>query len=166
MSDHLLLGVILIAVGFVLAFLEIFIPSMGLIAAVAGLTALAGVVALFFEGPAWGFTGLGTVVFGGIAMVIFGVRLLPYTPFGKGLLLGESEEELDRRNAEAAERARMEQALVGVEGVAQTDLRPVGTALVEGAQIEVLSRGAPIDAGTAVKVVEVRGNEIFVKPLG
>ncbi|GAB4519764.1 MAG: hypothetical protein Tsb0013_23510 [Phycisphaerales bacterium] len=166
MSENVIWGTVLIGVGFVLALIEIFIPSMGLIAAVAGLCALAGVVALFQEGAAWGFTGLGAVIIGAIGAFIFAIKILPHTPMGRGLILGDfDEEQPDDHLRESAERRALEQALEGATGVARTDLRPVGSADIEGARVEVIARTGAIEAGTPVRVVEVRGNEVYVRPV-
>ncbi len=165
MSDFVIWGAVLIGTAFVLAILEVFIPSMGLIAAVAGLCALAGVIALFQEGASWGITGAGAVVLGAITIFVFGVRVLPHTPMGRGLILG-SGDDTDNNDAarELTERRALEEALLGATGVSKTSLHPVGTAEIEGARVEVIARSGAIDAGTPIRVVEVRGNEIFVRP--
>lgn len=165
MSDNLIWGLVLIGSGFVLGVIEIFIPSMGLIAAVAGLCAIAGIVALFQEGTAWGVTGIGVVIFGAISAFIFGIRIFPYTPMGRGLILGhhDEDEHPDEGLASRTERRELAQALEGASGVTLTALHPVGNAEIEGARIEVIARHGSIEKGTPVRVVEVRGNEIYVR---
>ncbi|MEM1423607.1 MAG: NfeD family protein [Planctomycetota bacterium] len=164
MSDNIIWGGSLIGIAFVLGLVEIFIPSMGLIAAVAGLCALGGVVALFQEGVAWGFTGMGTVVIGAVSGFFLAIKVLPHTPMGRGLILGDfDEEQPDDALREANERRELEEALQGASGVAKTDLHPVGHAEIEGARVEVIARTGAIEAGTPIRVVEVRGNEVYVR---
>lgn len=52
--------------------------------------------------------------------------------------------------------------LVGAEGVALTDLRPSGAALIDGKRTDVLTEGAFITRGTAVKVIRVDGSSVVV----
>ena len=43
-------------------------------------------------------------------------------------------------------------------------LRPAGMARIAGRRVDVVSRGARIEVGTPVEVVEVRGNRVVVVP--
>jgi membrane-bound serine protease (ClpP class) len=54
-------------------------------------------------------------------------------------------------------------SLVGRVGVAETGLRPIGKALVDGRRLEVVSDGEFIEPGAAVEVVEVAGARVVVK---
>ncbi len=55
--------------------------------------------------------------------------------------------------------------LVGVEGVAVTQLRPTGIARLDERRYDVVTRGELIEKGTPIKVVEVSGNRIVVTNL-
>ncbi len=55
--------------------------------------------------------------------------------------------------------------LLGKEGVSVTPLRPSGIAIVEGRRVDVLTRGEMLPNSTRIKVIEVRGNKIVVKPV-
>ncbi len=54
--------------------------------------------------------------------------------------------------------------LVGKTGVALTDLRPSGAALIEGKRTDVLTEGSFVKRGTAVKVIRVEGSGVVVEP--
>lgn len=54
---------------------------------------------------------------------------------------------------------------VGMEGVAVSALRPMGTAEFEGKMVEVKTSGDYLAAGTAVKIVHVQPNDILVEPI-
>lgn len=55
------------------------------------------------------------------------------------------------------------QSLVGKDGVAQTDLRPSGTALILGEYLDVLTDGEFIPQGSSIQVVEVNPPRIIVR---
>ncbi len=55
--------------------------------------------------------------------------------------------------------------LLSEEGVALTTLRPSGIANIKGDKIDVISEGEMISKNTRIKVVDVKGNRIIVKPV-
>lgn len=56
-------------------------------------------------------------------------------------------------------------ALLGKEGVTATVLNPVGIAEFDGVRLNVLSEGTYLDKGVPVKVIQVEGPKITVRPL-
>ena len=58
-----------------------------------------------------------------------------------------------------------QQDLEGKEGVAQSTLRPAGTALIDGVRVDVITRGEMIAARTRIKVIAVEGNRVVVTTL-
>jgi membrane-bound ClpP family serine protease len=157
------LGVGLLAVAFLLIVVEAFVPSGGIIGIVAVLCAVAGIVSLFQYKTSWGVSGMLTTVVLGPMVFFFAVSMLPSTPFGRRLIGEPSEAELaDREANERALRDRY-QAMVGLEGVAITDLRPVGEARFGGERHEVLAEGGLIEAGTAVRITRAEPNMIKVR---
>ena len=55
--------------------------------------------------------------------------------------------------------------LISVEGVAITTLRPSGTVIINGNKVDVVSDGEMILKNTKIKVIDVKGNRIVVKPV-
>ncbi|HEX3019379.1 MAG TPA: NfeD family protein [Chitinispirillaceae bacterium] len=55
------------------------------------------------------------------------------------------------------------QTLLGMDGMAVTDLRPAGTAIINGKRYDVVSNGEYIKKSTTIKVTAVNGNRIVVK---
>jgi membrane-bound serine protease (ClpP class) len=51
---------------------------------------------------------------------------------------------------------------VGKEGIAFTDLRPSGIALIEDQRLDVVTEGKYLDKDTKIVVVSVSGNQIIV----
>ncbi|MDP6380168.1 MAG: NfeD family protein, partial [Phycisphaerae bacterium] len=54
---------------------------------------------------------------------------------------------------------------VGEEGTASSTLRPAGKAKFGERLIDVVTEGDFIDAGARVRIIEVHGNRIIVKPV-
>ncbi len=57
------------------------------------------------------------------------------------------------------------EGLLSAEGVAITTLRPSGTANIKGNKVDVISEGEMILKNTKIKVTDVKGNRIVVKPV-
>jgi membrane-bound ClpP family serine protease len=55
--------------------------------------------------------------------------------------------------------------LISAEGVAITTLRPSGTVIINGGKVDVVSEGEMILKNTKIKVIDVKGNRIVVKPV-
>lgn len=64
------------------------------------------------------------------------------------------------------ERAGLAGLHPGATGQALTDLRPAGTALIEGHRVDVLTEGEHLLRGDAVEVTRVEGSRIFVQLKG
>ena len=106
-----------------------------------------------------------------ILVLYFGLKYIPRTSWGSGLVLRQPEGEEQRPTATEVSTLTPEggtveeqfKNLVGKTGVAQSDLRPAGVALVEGRRVDVVAEGAMIDAGSRIKVVAVQGNRMVVR---
>ena len=168
MSDQMLLylGIGLLAMSLLLVVVEAFIPSGGVIGAVALLMAIAGIVALFRHDTGWGVAGMLVTVVLGPMVFFFALSMLPSTPLGRRLIGQPSDEE--RAEHEASERALHDRylAMVGLEGVAITDLRPVGKAKFGNERYQVLAEGGLIDIGTRIRITSAGPNLIKVRVLG
>jgi membrane-bound ClpP family serine protease len=165
MSEYVVWGIGLVTAAFMLFILELLIPSGGIIGLAALVVALAGVAAFFFESPTMGFGALlGLIILAPLAFN-FAIKIMPNTPIGRRLILGseDAEEAEAKRQQDQTSRREREQALVGVEGKAANDLRPVGTAIIEGTRVEVLSEEGVIEAGARVRVTRVEGNQVRVR---
>ncbi len=165
-QSYLLLGLGLIAAGVLLMVAEVFIPSGGILAVCAGLTTVAGLIALFLEDVTWGLVGtLAVLVLGPVAFS-FALKVWPHTPIGRRMLLGDlSEEEIARQKlAERDERDRR-MALLGAEGVVVTPLRPVGVVRIGDTRYDALAETGLIEAGHKVRVTAVYDNQIKVRSI-
>jgi membrane-bound serine protease (ClpP class) len=170
------LEVILFLIGLLLIAVEIFIlPGFG-VAGFLGLAAIIASVALaaipegtqlpsaaapgFFLLPMARDFLIGSI--GAILLVFILVRNLPKVPFLRRLHL-ESAASQTGSAVGGMDYAGRTHPLVGSKGVAETALRPSGRALIGGERKDVVAEGAFLSPGTAVRVVQVRGNVIIVR---
>ncbi|MEM1303726.1 MAG: NfeD family protein, partial [Planctomycetota bacterium] len=107
---------------------------------------------------------IGVVVTSLVAFLVAAMlvrRYLPHSPLMRGVLLAppEAEEliELDHRESVADF-----SHLVGMRGVATTNLLPSGRAEIDGELVDVLADHGMIDRGDAVVVVKTRGSRVIV----
>ena len=164
MDPMLVWGLLLLGIAAFLGVVEFFIPSAGIIGICALLVAIAGVVCLWSYETAWGVTGLLSVLVIAPTGTYFGFKVLPYTPIGKGLILSNPEPDNPdaiESGAQLAQRA----ALVGQEGAAQTDLRPIGVVKIDGHRHDAVAETGYIPAGSKVKVVSADGIQLKVRQI-
>jgi membrane-bound serine protease (ClpP class) len=91
---------------------------------------------------------------GALALVCLAGKFLPKTKAFQGLTLEEISP-VPESNA----------SLLGIEGVAHSDLRPSGSAYLENQKMDVVTYGDYIRRDTPVRVVEVHGNRIVVEDI-
>ncbi len=107
-----------------------------------------------FERPA---LNLALGIFGSLAFLFAMLKFLPQLKFIENTMLPGS---LARGNgSEDQSKAK----LVGVSGVATTNLRPNGKAEIDGKVFEVLAEGEFVDKGEAIRVVSSDGMGVAVK---
>jgi membrane-bound serine protease (ClpP class) len=147
------LVVILLVVGAALVFLEIFLP--GIVAGVIGLCCLvAGIVIAYLD-----FGGrTGTLILLGVIVGLVGgfagwVKFFPESRYAR-LLVSE-------RVVGNIDAARPE--LLNQSGTAYTNLRPSGTAVINGQRVDVVTEGPMIERGTPVRVVAIEGMRVVVR---
>lgn len=55
--------------------------------------------------------------------------------------------------------------LLDAEGTAATTLHPSGIANIDGKRVDVVTTGEMISKNTRIKIIEVKGNRVVVKPV-
>ena len=146
----------LLLLGTALFVLEIFVPGgiAGLFGGLLCLLAAWKAVASFDGWIGLALALLAVVVACGMVFLV--VRVFPSTRVGKKLSL---DTDLKESRADDLSLA----ALKGVEGVADTQLRPAGFATLDGRRVDVVTRGDEIPAGARVRVADVEGNRVVVE---
>lgn len=131
-----------------------------------GTLALLGIVAMLISVAltAPSFTAglyavIGLII--GVALSFLFLKFLPKRNMWSKIALR------DRLTKEAGYSSLSEEyaQLVGKKGITKTDLRPVGTVLIEGKEYSVVSNAEWIHRGTGVEVTEVDGTKILVKKI-
>jgi membrane-bound serine protease (ClpP class) len=147
---------ILLAVSSAALFvIELCVPAHG-VGAVSGLLcALGAVVACCLIGP---WVGAGAVV---CALLLapglgwFLEKAWPRSPLGRQLVLQQP-----------ADAPRVVAAQVGEEGVAISELRPMGICELNGRRVAVQCAHGQLAAGSRVVVIAAEGNSVIVRPAG
>jgi membrane-bound ClpP family serine protease len=161
---HLVLPVILLLLlGLVLVLLEVFVPSGGVIGVLAVLSVMGSVVMAFTSGPATGMTFLLLALVALPGAFSFAIKIWPETPLGRRILIRipTSQEVLPD-----SPHRRSLQELIGKVGRAKSLMLPSGAAEIAGHTVDAVSEGVTIEPGTLVRVVEVRGTRVVVRPAG
>lgn len=149
----MVLVITLLLVGAVLLLAETVLP--GMIAGMLGvLSLIAGVAAGYQE---FGTTVGNWILLGTLVALLIGFVLwLKYFPDSRFARLYTSHGTVGELGTERPE-------LVGQSGVAHTALRPSGVAVIGGQRVDVVSEGALIERGAAVKVIAVEGARVVVR---
>lgn len=156
----------LLGAGAILIALEIFVvPGFG-VAGILGAILLFAGLSLSLVGAGTGLRGLlaaaAQIAFALLLALAGGLgllRVLPRVPFGRRLVLGARlDGRLGRREPRSEPRIR-----IGTYGTALSPLRPAGIAEIEGARVDVVSRGEYVPAGEPIEVILVEGNRVVVR---
>ena len=171
-QTYLMWGIVLVVVSMVLVLIELFVPSGGLIGAMAAVAAIGSVTAFFMYDSLIGAVAVGLYL---VLTPIFLWALFKFwlnSPMARYMILGGQEmENSDGEDAAASTEARRRehlealQALIGAEGVTITPLRPVGTVRIDGQRVDAMAEIGAIDAQVPVVVTDVYDNQIKVRPL-
>lgn len=150
-----ILPTLLQVLGMLVIVAEIFIPSLGLLTAIA--------LGLFFYSLYIIYTISTTVgiIFTGFdvtmipVLIIFGMKILAKSPLAL-------KKELSKKEGVVSQKETIETYL-NVKGISVTDLRPAGMALINSERMDVVTDGEYIEADTPIIVTGVNGNRIIVE---
>ena len=152
--------IVLMVIGFVAIFLEIFVPAGGLIG-LGGFVCMIVAVAYGFidHGVLAGTLMLLVTVLGTPAAVVLAFKVFPRTYVGKRLILRETQK---RETGYTSYTSEKYADLLGAEGMSLTTLRPSGMARINNRKYSVVTDGELIESGTKVKVITTEGRRIVV----
>jgi membrane-bound serine protease (ClpP class) len=151
-----ILPVLLQFLGMLVILAEIFIPSLGVLTAIAlGLLGYSLYLAFTTISTFSGMVFVGFDLLAIPILLILGLKLLAASP-------------LSLKSRLASKDGVVSQALGlegygGKKGRSVTDLRPAGIALIEGKRLDVVTDGDYINANTPIIVTGVTGNQIIVE---
>ena len=146
----------LLVCGLFLVGVEIFIPG-GIVGA-AGAAALIGAAAMgFMIFPLWlGWLSLLFILVMTVSAAFLWMKYFPKSPMGKALSLTQKISKKDQDDSFWK---------AGMKGTALSTLRPAGKALIEGLRADVIADGIWIEQNSAIEVIKVEGNRIYVRKI-
>lgn len=154
--------VLLMLTGLMLAILELFFVSHGILTFLSLSAVVASIVTGFMYSTGLGVALLLTSVFGIPAFVILAVYLWPKTPVGKRVMLPAPDE---RETVPDNPRLRELRALIGRVGKTKGPMLPAGVVVIDGRAYDAVSNGFAIEADQWVRVVDVFGSWVTVRAL-
>ena len=161
MDDTLIIwAVLLIAAAILIFFIEIFVPTGGVLGVLAGLAMVSGIVILFYKDTTLGLIGTIVSLVALPFVMGLGLKILPNTPIFKRLTLTERQQATPPLVSDGAHASAV---VVGDTGKALTELRPVGTVLINGQRVDCLAEQGIIQPGAPVRVVSVDGMQTKVR---
>jgi membrane-bound ClpP family serine protease len=150
--------ILLQALGALVLIAEFVLPSAGILTIIAA--SLIG-YSLYMV-----FTDIST--FAGYMMILADLFVLPAVVFVGFKIMASSPVTLKTSLSREAGYTSQSEALagwLGKTGEAITDLRPAGTAKIEGKRVDVVSRGEYIGKGSQIRVTAVDGNRVVVREI-
>jgi membrane-bound serine protease (ClpP class) len=165
MSDLLIWGLALMLIAGVMLVIEVFVPTAGLLGFAAAITALIGVVCLWRYNEYYGAGGLLTSMIVGPTIAYYGLKLYRHTPLGRKMIGVPDDEVVEAQQREEELRKDAEDALMGKEGIAMTDLRPVGMIQVGDQRLDALAEVVFIQRGSRVRVVGTSTGQVRVRQI-
>lgn len=167
----LLWAFILLGVALFLLFLELFVPSGGMLAIVGAAAIIGSTVCFFLHSTTTGLVALGIGVVFGPACTWLVFRWWIDSPLGRRMILGASDMDLGQTPEESysasayarQERASALRAHIGETGIVETPLRPVGIVRLGDRRVQALSEHGVIEAGQAIVVTEAYDNQLKVR---
>jgi len=159
----LLWALLLLLITVAIIFVEMFVPSGGLLGILSGVTAVSAVLIVFiYEGVG---RGLLFLLFSAIILpvvVAAAIKHWPNTPIGRRILnLPPGEEDAITGSPDYEPL----QQLVGQTGLARSKMIPSGSISLSGENYDAVSQSGAIEAGQPVRVVAVDGTRILVRAI-
>ena len=143
---------LLLGIGVALIFLEVFIPSGGILGIVALASLALGIYGFFHQG----LILLGSII--AIASAFFVISMFSFMLRRISLTETQGADTFSSVDNEIA-------GVMGRSGVTKSALRPAGVALIDGKRVDVVASRGFIEKDKQVKVIETSGNRVVVKEL-
>ena len=144
-------------VGVLMIVVEILLPTVGILAGL-GVAAMFYSIILALGGDIGALAALGIALAISVAVFMLTVSRLPSSRLWSKVVLHTSA-----RSEQGYVSAAQQSELIGKLGEVLTELRPSGTARIDGRPIDVISEGAFIAKGAQVVVLSVNGSRVVVR---
>jgi membrane-bound serine protease (ClpP class) len=155
-------AILLLAVGSALAVMEIFFPSAGILGFLSALAVFSAIVMGFNHDPVTGVLVLLGALVGLPTVIVLGFKYWPKTAMGRRvLLIAPTSEEVLPTDPDRD----FLRGLIGRVGRAKSKMLLSGVISIDGRTVDAVSESLPVEAGQSVRVVQVRGREVIVRPV-
>lgn len=141
---------------------EFFVPSAGMVGVAAAIAAITSISIAFTHSLTAGVAMMALTVAATIGILYAMVHHWPHTTVGR-LILNRRPGQIDEPTESVLRSGEKRKDLVGRIGVAKTNLLPSGLVIIQGARLDAVSAGSPIDAGTEVVVISAIAGKIRVR---
>ena len=158
--DNWIWAILLLIGALGLGFLELFIPSGGVLAVLAILALLGSLAFAFLQGTVFGLVLLLTLVVGLPFLIWYMLEIWQSTPIGRRMLLNPADDPALMPD----EQIERHKTLIGRTGLAKSLMMPGGMIEIDGERFDAISAGMPIDPGTPIIVIHVDGINLTVRP--
>ncbi len=150
--------IILVCVGIFMLALEVILPG-GVLGICGALCLVAAMIMTFLidELEPYGMGArlaiAGTIAAGSVGLLVLWMKNFHRMPFISQYIL----------KTESGTHPKPQAGLLGLTGIARSDLRPSGIALIDGRRIDVVAESGLIAHGSPVKVVKIDGFRVVVR---
>jgi membrane-bound ClpP family serine protease len=157
--DPIYIAIILYISAIVLALVDLYVPSAGMLVLLSLVAAVGSVMFGFQGGTTSGMTML-TLVAGSIPVLgLVAIRIWPHTPVGRRIVLGLPPEQ----PTTARDEQNMLAELIGHVLVSEYPLMPGGQITIDHRPYNALAETGYIDAGQRIEVTAVRHRNLIVR---
>jgi membrane-bound ClpP family serine protease len=160
--EYWIWAVLLLILGMGLGIMEVFFTSAGLLAFLSAASIIVAIILAFQQGPVAGFIILVLAMIGMPTVIVTAFKYWPKTSFGRRVLLSAPASEDVLPLDQGKEYLK---SLIGKAAKAKSKLLPSGVVVVEGRNVEAVSEGMPIEVGQEIRIVQVRGKRVVVRPI-
>jgi membrane-bound ClpP family serine protease len=169
-DTHLIWAIVLIAVAAILFFVEMNIPSGGLLSVLSLFSLAAGVFLLFKVDTNVGLIGAILSMLSIPFAIALAIKIMPHTPMGRLMVLKSKKRKgvelaMGEQGIAGGRGREARKALIGVEGTAVTDLRPIGTCVIQGERQDCMAVQGSVKAGATIRVVSAEGMQVKVQEI-
>jgi len=159
--DPIAVSILLLIAGLALIFVELMIPSAGLIGVISAAVLIAGIVVAFNAGFVPGLIVLILTLTSVPIVIALLLKVWPNTPIGRRLFI--SPPKAEDVSPEASLVTGLE-TLIGQHGTARSKLLPAGNITIDGKHYDAVSDGMPIEKDQPIEVIAVKAQRIIVRP--
>lgn len=153
------LEIILFFGGLILILFELYTPGVGIFG-ISGIIAIFASLFLTLGANAAAINMLAISLLFAIIVFLLLLKHLPSSKLWSWLILKDAE-----TKSAGFSSSQDYTVFLGKTGITPTGLRPAGTMIIDGVQLDVVSEGQFVEPNTVVKVVNITGNRIVVRPV-